>query len=176
MKLAHACLFVLIGLAGISFATMLLWTVPIIQAGSDGAPLLDFQSKDTPVTDVQSYLIGMHQVARSAYLGPQRLLDTVFPVSLALALSLAIVLSLKPRIGRLSYVAAVVPLLYLYVDLLENATVAGLLRAADPLPQSIQSVQVYTELKFLLLLAAGLILLLGLISRLIEWGLGRKRN
>ncbi|MBK0327431.1 hypothetical protein I5535_08995 [Rhodobacteraceae bacterium F11138] len=159
--------------AGVSFAVMWLWTIPIIQDGSNGWPLMDFADAQTPVADMHGYLTSMSPAGRDTYLGAQRVLDTVFPISLAGALGLAIVLSLRARIKRLALVAALVPLVYLYVDLRENAAIAGLLRAHDPTKEAIELAMIYTQVKFLLLLMAGLILALGLLSRLVEWSLKR---
>lgn len=173
MRPLHLALFGLIGLAALCLATMWLWTIPIIQAGSGGMAMMDFMPADTPSDVVYRYLTEMTQAARDTYLGPQRILDTVFPLALAAALSLAIILVLRPKIGRLALVAALVPLVYLYVDLLENAAVAGLLRTVDPLLEAIEMALLYTEMKFLLVLMAGLILALGLFSNLVGWSLTR---
>lgn len=173
MRPLHLVLLGLAVLAGLCFAAMWLWTIPIIQSGSGGRALFDFMNPDTSPEAARAYLIDMTPEARDTYLGPQRVLDTVFPVALSGTLALAIILVLLPKIGRFAILAALVPMIYLYVDLLENAAVAGLLRAVDPTPEAIELAMIYTEVKFLLLLMSGLILALAVFSNFVNWTLKR---
>lgn len=176
MRRLHLVLLGLIALAALSFAAQWLWTIPVIQTGSNDPALMDFKSSDVTVAQVQDYLVTMTQEARDTYLSPQRALDTVFPVALAGALALSTVLIWRPRVGRLALVAALVPLVYLYTDLLENALVAGLLRSTDPGAPEIELALLYTKVKFQLLAVSGLIVALGLLSMAVRWSADRIRS
>jgi hypothetical protein len=97
-------------------------------------------------------------------------------VALAGALALSTVLIWRPRVGRLALVAALVPLVYLYTDLLENALVAGLLRSTNPGAPEIELALLYTKVKFQLLAVSGLIMALGLLSMAVRWSADRIRS
>jgi hypothetical protein len=172
----HLLLVGLIAVAGLVFAAMWLWTIPIISAGTTPPGLMDMQPADMSAEATRTYLATMSDTALRTYLGPQRVLDTVFPIALAAALALATLLLLRPRIGRLALVAALVPMLYLYADLLENAAIADLLRRPNAADAVIEQARVYTQVKFQVLLIAGLILALALFSRLVNWSLERIRR
>jgi hypothetical protein len=168
MRWLNLGLVALIAVAVLGLAAQWLWTIPVIQAGSNDPDLMDFKNSAVPVDEVRSYLVTMTQTARETYLGPQRVLDTVFPVALAGALALSTVLVWRSRIGRLAYVGALVPLVYLYTDMLENALVAQLLRSDVPATADIELVLLYTSVKFQLVTVSGLIVALGVFSGLVR--------
>jgi hypothetical protein len=90
-----------------------------------GEGLLDGRLGGYSVDDVAVYLGFLTPDARAFYLGTFRLLDTVIPLLIAVALA-AIIWSYSARVLR---VLAVLPFIYLGFDWYENALVAQIVTA-----------------------------------------------
>jgi len=111
-----------------SFATMHLWTMPLIRAGTGGLDMFDLLIDGYSPGYVGLYLEVITDPARALYLGPQRVLDTVMPMALTGTLSVAAYLLARRWSLVLALALALIPLFYLAFDMLENAQVAAMLR------------------------------------------------
>lgn len=116
---------VVVAVLGIS--AILLWTGPMIEAG--GLEPFDTRTRGYSHADAVAFLSALTETGRAAYLGPQRIADTVFPIGFASALALGIFLGVRVWTRAGAAVLALVPLVYLAFDMLENAAVAAMLRA-----------------------------------------------
>lgn len=164
------------GLSALSYLSMAVWTMPAIDAGAGNAPMFDLRDEGYNYDTARAYLADLSEPARRLYLGPQRILDTLFPFGLAGALALTIYLCLRRNFGRWALLGALVPAAYFYVDMLENAAVASLMRAPVLLPDDVDAASTYTVLKYQLAYASVLLCLLCIIGQVVRWSLQRFRN
>jgi hypothetical protein len=135
-------------------ALIFFWSVPRIEAS--GIEPFDVRTGGYSYDEAADFLIALTDAGRAAYLGPQRLADTLFPLGFFGVLASATYLALYVR-GRIwAGLTIVVPGVYLVFDLLENAAVAGLLRAgADGItPEMVERASSFTQWKFLFVNAA----------------------
>jgi hypothetical protein len=163
-------------LAALGLGLIKFWTEPGILAGSNAAPMFDLRDDGYGFDAAIAYLDSLSDTARDLYLGPQRWLDTGFPIGLAGFLALAVYLALREKFGRWALVGALLPSAYFYADMLENAAVARLLRSDAPTPEQVELASTYTQLKFQLFYASALLLLLCLIGQAVKWSLARFRE
>lgn len=176
MRRAWIALAGFAGLAAVCLVLMTVWTKPAITAGANGAPMLDLRTEGYDHETIKAYLVDLSEPARRLYLGPQRILDTLFPIGLAGGLALAIYLGLRRNFGRWALVGALLPSAYFYADMLENAAVAGLLRSPILTPEDVELASTYTVLKYQLFEASVLLLLLCIIGQIVRWSLVRFRG
>lgn len=173
MRFASFALLGCTALALICFVLMQIWTLPVILADADRTIMFDFRDHGYSYQQATDFLNGLGTDARQTYLGPQRWLDTGFPIGIAGFLALGIYLGLREKFGRWALAGALLPSGFFYADMLENAAVAGLLRSMSPTPEQVELASTYTQLKFQLLYASVLLLLLCLIGQLVKWSLAR---
>ena len=164
------------GLALVCFVLMTVWTKPTITVGAKDAPMFDLRVDGYDYEAAKTYLADLKEPARRLYLGPQRVLDTLFPIGLAGGLALAIYLGLRRNFGRWALVGALLPCAYFYADMLENAAVGGMLRSPILTPEDVELASTYTVLKYQLLEASVLLLLLCIIGQIVRWSLNRFRR
>jgi len=151
----------LLALAGLT--AMRVWTVPIIQAG--GLPMPDLRMAGYTPDELRAFLASLSPQARAAYLGPQRVLDTLMPVALT-----ALVARWWWWLGA---ALALVPLVYFAFDMLENAQVAAILRAGGASDTMAETASRFTLAKAEALRAAVAVALVALAARAGEKALGR---
>ena len=120
--------------------------------GADGLDPFDARVLGYSVSDARTYLSALSDDARSLYLGPMRVLDTIFPPALALLIAAPI----WSKSEGYWCAAVAFPVWYACVDLWENARVSVMLRDPDITDQAIQLASSLTQAKFLLLLLAVL--------------------
>lgn len=147
-------------------------SLPYIASQAQGLPAFDMRSAGYSEAEARAFLTALTPEGRAAYLGQQRLLDTAFPPLLALVLTWSY-LALMPRPWALG--AAVLAVAGAGLDLVENARVAGLLRATDPSAEAIAAASWATASKSMLLTAALAVLVLALVVRGLAW-LRRRRG
>lgn len=176
MRRAWIALAGLAGLALVCFVLMTVWTKPEITAGAKGAAMFDLRVVGYDYDTAKAYLADLTEPARRLYLGPQRILDTLFPIGLAGCLALGIYLGLRRNFGRWALVGALLPSAYFYADMLENGAVAGMLRSPILTPEDVELASTYTVLKFQLFEASVLLLLLCIIGQVVRWSLNRFRK
>jgi CMP/dCMP kinase len=161
--------FGLMAVAGL--ISMRVWTVPLIEAG--GLPMLDTRMAGYTPDELRAFLASLSPEARAVYLGPQRVLDTLMPVALTVALGLLIYRLAARWAWWLGAVLALVPLVYFAFDMLENAQVAAILRAGGASDTMAEAASGYTVAKAEALRAAVALALIALAARAGEKALGR---
>lgn len=164
MKLVPA-LWISIALMVTGAAAIFLWSAPRIDAG--GLAPFDTRSAGYGYDDAVAFLAALSPEGRAAYLGPQRLADTVFPIGLLGTLALGTLLALRGWSLRLALALTLIPLGYFVFDMLENAAVAGMLRAGAEgiAPEDVAWASLCTRWKFALVNTALLVLGLAWLAR-----------
>jgi len=153
---------------------MRLWTQPIIEAG--GLPMLDLRMAGYSPDEVRFFIANITEAGRAAYLGPQRVLDTIMPIALTAALGLLIYRMIRRWSWQIGAVLALVPLVYFTFDMLENAQVAAILRARAVSDTMAEAASRFTVAKAEALRAAVALALLALAVRAAELALGRRNR
>ncbi|GAB5448505.1 hypothetical protein [Gymnodinialimonas sp.] len=120
-----------------------LWYVELIP-GAGGLQPFDSRFFGYTAAEGQAYLAALSDEARQVYLNDVRMLDTIFPISLAALLGWLLVRLAPGPWGAL----AVLPIAYLGADLLENARVAAILLHAAPTDQMIEAASQATVAKY----------------------------
>jgi hypothetical protein len=112
-------------------AAMAFWTLPRIAEAAGGLVPFDLRPFGYSGDEARAFLTALSPEGRGMYQGPQRMLDLIYPTALSglLALALWRITRNRPRPLRLALVG--VAIAGGLADHLENALVAGLLRA-DP--------------------------------------------
>ena len=142
-------------LAGLCFAGLAvmskLWIEP------PGQAIFDARLFGYDVAAVDAFLLALSPEGREIYLGPFRVLDTVFPALAALALGAVIWrqsagLHTVARLGML-----VLPASYLMMDYAENALLADIIwRGVGAVEQTVLRASQFTTAKWALLGLSGL--------------------
>ncbi|MGH1368370.1 MAG: hypothetical protein ACRBCL_07105 [Maritimibacter sp.] len=150
-----------VALACVGFCLVFFWAGPMVKA--DGVVIFDMRTAGYSLAEAQAILAQLSDDARAAYLGPERLADTIFPIGICGTLALGIILGARVWSLPLALGLALVPLGYFIFDMLENAGVARMLLAG---PEGIEAegvarVSQYTQWKFRLVnLSLGLIVVI----------------
>lgn len=119
------------------------WFVELMP-GTGGLQPFDTRFFGYTAAEGQAFVDALSHETRQVYLNDIRVLDTVFPISLA-----ALFVALMFHFGHGAWRAlAILPLAYLAADLLENARVAAILLQDAPDPQSIDRASQATVAKF----------------------------
>lgn len=150
-------------------ALMFFWSAPMIQAG--GLQPFDLRAGGYDLPVAQDFLTALTPEGKAAYLGAQRLADTLFPIGFLGVMALATFIALRvwsPLIGALATLPAFAEFVF---DMLENAAVAGMLRAG---PEALSLDQVawasfFTTWKMRLVDAMLIVAALALAARVIWW-------
>lgn len=162
-------LLTLLGLTAlVTFATMRVWTTPTIRAGAGGLDMFDLWMDGYSIDYARAFLTRLNPEARALYLGPQRVLDTILPASLAGFLAMAGYGLLVRWNWKLAAAMAILPMVYFAFDMLENAQVAAVLRQPMPSDTMIEAASRFTVLKAQTLRAAMTIALFAAVARGIE--------
>jgi len=159
-------LLALVALA--AFLAMRLWTGPAIRDGAAGLDLFDLWMDGYSAEYVRLFLARISPEARSLYLGPQRVLDTILPVALAGFLALAGYRLLVGWSWKLAAAMVLLPLVYFTFDMLENAQVAALLRRGTATDTMAEAASRFTVLKAQALRAALAVVIFAGVARGIE--------
>ena len=145
---------------------MKVWTLPEISDAAAGLAPFDLRLTGYSHEDAMRFLLAISPTGRNIYLGPQHLLDLIYPASLALSVGLAIYL-LGPltRVWRAIFALAVLP--GMVFDYRENIWVTRLLKTnpADITAAMVESASSATVYKALFDTAA----LMLLISFILLW-------
>ncbi|MBT2130386.1 hypothetical protein [Aliiroseovarius lamellibrachiae] len=128
------------------YLTMLFWTLPGISAQAGGLFPFDMRPGGYTFEDAQSFLAALTEQGRALYLGPQHVLDLLYPGLLMLTLILGYFLLFSKRWAIGLSVAAGLAALF---DWSENAKVAELLKTdlAIITPEQVASASLLTVLK-----------------------------
>ena len=118
--------------AGLCFAALTVLTLGWLQP--EGLAPFDSRLAGYSPEDARSYLAALPPEARALYLGPFRMLDTLFPVLLAATLAGLTWRLSEARHTLLRAALMLLPLDYLAADLAENAKVAQILAFGPEAP------------------------------------------
>ena len=160
-------LSVLVSLVGVFL--IVFWSAPMV--GDAAGPPLDTRTDGYGFEEVRAYLAALGPEATAAYLGPQRIADTIFPIGFLGVLSLGTFLALRSFSSRVAFALSLVSVGYFALDMLENAAVARLLRAGpDGITEAMVALtSVLTVWKFHFVNTALVILVLGWVVRAGRW-------
>ncbi len=126
-----------------------------LQDMAGGLQPFDLRVRGYSLVEAQDYLAALPAEGSARYLGPVRVLDTLFPVLMALTL----MWWMRPHRGAMGLVCMAVAAGYAVLDLAENAAVATLLRAgvdgADATAVALASA--LTQAKFVAFAVAALL-------------------
>jgi len=109
------------------YGAMLLWTLPAIQDAADGLAAFDMRPGGYTHAEALAFLSALSDEGRAMYLGPQRMLDTVYPALMSAVLVLATWRMTTERPWVLRLLVLVVPISAGWQDYVENARVSVLL-------------------------------------------------
>ena len=156
--------WVVVAATGVVYAVMLLWTLPNVASQAGGMTPFDLRPSGYGVQDVTAFRDAISDDGLALYLGPQRWLDTAFPILVAIGLWAAMwqIFSL-PIVRALLGLAIVGGML---ADLVENALVADLLTGPGGVTASaVEAASRMTVAKFGMTIAAMLIVAAGAIRK-----------
>jgi len=151
----------LFAVTSFTYGAMIFWTLPAISVGADGLVPFDLRPLGYSYEEAHAFLSALTPSARSIYLGPQRLLDMLFPGSIALTLCLAFN---RLQSGSGSLIGMGLAMGGVTADYFENMAVVKLLQ--NPGPPSVVLVDQANQWAVLksVLLFLALVLLLVLAS------------
>lgn len=130
------------------YAAMLLWTLPTIQEAAGGLPPFDLRPTGYSYDDARLFLKNLTDGGRALYIGPQRILDLIYPAGIALSVGIAIfILAPLNMLRRTGFALVAIP--GAVFDYLENGAVAKLLeaKAEDITHEMVQTASLFTILK-----------------------------
>lgn len=115
----------LAALTALWFVAIALWSFLAISAEAWYQPILDARPFGYDLESARLFLQGLSPLGKARYLGPMRVLDSVFPLLLAVTLATGAV-----RYGRgwLPWAVTICAAVGAAFDYVENAAIAGLLR------------------------------------------------
>lgn len=148
------------------YAAMTFWTLPGIVEGTGGLMPFDLRFSGYGPDEARAFLAALSDEGRAVYLGPQRLLDTLYPALLAVVLAGGVAALVRARWLRVVLLAAVLG--GMGADYLENARVAALLTADAVTDEAIAAASRATVAKSALTGGAMGMLLLVLARRMRE--------
>ena len=163
-------IFWLIVFATVSvYATMLLWSIPLISKEADGLVVFDMLPTGYSFAEAQAFLSALTPEGKQFYLKVQHRLDLLYPALLAITVGWAMML-LVPN-WRWRPLLALVPIPGMVFDYLENSVVAAMLAAgSDSLtPEMVERASMYSRSK-----AVSTTLSLGLLCLfIVVWAFNR---
>jgi len=147
------------------YLVMVLWSLPLLMADAGGLPAFDLRPTGYSHDEALAFLAALSPEGRAFYLDVQQWLDTAYPALLGVVLVMAFGFLFR---GALRWIAIVFALAGAVFDYLENAAVAGMLRAGAEgiTPDMVATASRWTVLKSgavtlaMLMLIAGLAMLL----------------
>ena len=147
------------------YLVMVLWSLPLLMADAGGLPVFDLRPAGYSFDEAQAFLAALSPEGRAFYLDVQQWLDTAYPALMGVTLVMAFGFLFR---GALRWIAIVFALAGAVFDYLENAAVAGMLRAGSEgiTPDMVATASRWTLLKSgavtlaMLMLIAGLVMLL----------------
>jgi hypothetical protein len=164
--------WILFVLAVAVYAVMVLWSLPMVAVDADGERLLAFDLRPGGYTlaEAQTYVGGLSAAQTAFYLDVQHRLDLVYPPLLAATMALGTFLLAPAALGAGRWPLILPALAAGALDLLENAGVAGLLRAgaAGLTAESVAAASRWSMMKAQATTGAGLLLLALLVLWLVR--------
>jgi len=127
MTAGRALLLGLLAVAVGSLALMRVWTMPALSAATGGLDVFDVLIAGYSHDYVALYLEVITEEGRALYLGPHRLIDTLFAVTLTGTLAVSAYLLAQRWSLVVALALGLIPLFYFAFEMLENAQVAAML-------------------------------------------------
>lgn len=141
------------------FGAMTLWAAPRISDGAGGRLLFDERFSYTHA-EAAAFVGALTDEARALYMIELRLLDTLFPILLAISLAGGILLLTRGWAAAARAAAVAPAILGAAFDLTENAAVAAMLRAGEAglTQEMVVEASFWTSVKWIADLSAAAIL------------------
>ncbi|MFT4959029.1 MAG: hypothetical protein ACI92Z_000101 [Paracoccaceae bacterium] len=117
------------------YLTMLTWTLPDISADAAGLVPFDMRPFGYSPDEARAFLAALGDKGRALYLGPQNMLDLLYPFVLAITLAGAVAALIAD--WRLRGVLYTVILGGILADYVENTFVALMLEYTEPVPDKL---------------------------------------
>lgn len=151
----------IITVMGVVYGLMVLWALPHL-AEIAGMQVFDMRPTGYDFATAQSIVAALGEEGRSFYLIVQQQFDTAFPVLAAASFMLAFFRLFPARMAMLFSGLALLGALF---DELENASVAGMLRAGEAItPDMVAMANQWTQLKSATVTLLMLALIVGLVG------------
>ena len=130
------------------YTAMLLWTLPTIQEAAGGLPAFDLRPSGYSYDEAMLFLKNLTDGGRALYIGPQHMLDLIYPAGIALSVGIAIII-LAPLTALWRIALALITIPGAAFDHLENSAVTRLLEAKpeDVTAGMVQTASIFTILK-----------------------------
>jgi len=144
------------------YLLIVLWSLPVISADADGLAPFDLRPFGYDLDAARAFLVALGEAGLAQYLGPQAVLDRVFPALLGVTLVLCF-WQLFPR--RWAIGLGALALAGMWLDWQENIAVADLLKlGADGIDEEVVSIAaLFTTLKSAAVTVALCALLFGVV-------------
>ena len=123
-------LWLILGAALTIYLVMVVWSLPFIAAQAGGLVPFDMRPTGYSGDEARAFLGALSAEGKTFYLGTQHMLDRFYPGLMGVALAMAIVMLFARVPVWLRYGLAATAIIGAGFDYLENARVAGMLRAA----------------------------------------------
>ena len=141
--------------AALSYAVLVLWFGPQVQAAAGGLLPFDLRALGYRPDEARIFLATLTPEGRAVYLGPVRINDTVFPVLFTLTLCLPV--------RRWNWAWTLPALAYGLLDLAENLVVARMLQTGPEVGDgTIALASALTQAKFAAVVVGAVICLWGI--------------
>mgnify|MGYP001557284913 FL=1 len=169
-------LLLLLATAVGALAVMRLWTMPSLRTATGGLDVFDVLISGYSYDYVLLYLEVLNEPARALYLGPHRMIDTLFAVALTGTISVSAYLLATRWSFVLALALGLTPLFYFAFDMLENAQVAAILYHRNASTEMAEAASRFTVSKAQALRFAITALLFVVSARAFEAAFGPKEN
>jgi len=138
MRTLKPAFWIVFALTLVNYLAMLLYSTPILDKMSGSLAIFDLRLTGYDLAQAKALLSALGDDGISFYLNVQQMLDFTFPALLGLTLMLAIILLAPARFGRWRYALALVAIVGMVFDYMENAAVRlMLLSGPDDINQQI---------------------------------------
>lgn len=127
MSNRYIAFWILFGVTLAVYATMLVWSLPVVSNAAGGAAPFDMRPAGYTFEDTKAFLAALSADGRAFYLDVQQRLDLFYPALLAATLFFAIVLLAPAGRGVWRWVLAATAIPGAVFDYLENHQVAAML-------------------------------------------------
>ncbi|VAW16875.1 hypothetical protein MNBD_ALPHA12-583 [hydrothermal vent metagenome] len=129
VRILKPLFWIVLCLTLVNYLAMLLWSGPTLGSITGGLAIFDLRVTGYDLGEAKALLSALGNDGISFYLNVQQKLDLSFPALLALTIMLAIILLAPARFGRWRYLLALVAIVGMVFDYMENAAVRLLLLA-----------------------------------------------
>ena len=157
------------------YATILLWSLPIVAAAAGGQVPFDMRPGGYSFAEARAFLIALSEEGRDFYVTVQHRLDLAYPALIAATLFFAIAALVPARARPGRWWVAAPALVIAAFDYAENSAVAAMLAAgpAGLSPDLVAQASRWTVWKSTLTAAVMTAVLVLLVWRAVVWFRGR---